>query len=75
MSERTERCFAHRADGECAAVSTGYCPGYTRCSLYKSLTGQINSDIASEKRLNSLPDGQQHFIADKYYAGMMPWRG
>lgn len=69
-----ERCFAHRADGECVVVTGGVCPGYDKCTLYMSIRDRLISEEEHDKRLKSLPIGKQAYIAEVYYAGSMPWK-
>ena len=70
-----ERCFAHRRNGKCAALTCEQCAGYAVCSFYKPIWKQAQDVARVNQRLNRLPIQKQRAIAEKYHNGEMPWKG
>ena len=72
-----EKCFAKRKSpsrsGNCICL-VGNCPGYDRCPFYKPVWKYENDVGQRYARLASLSVGQQNYIANTYYRGLMPWR-
>ena len=70
-----ERCFAHRRNGKCVALTSEECTGYAVCPFYKPIWKQAQDLFNVNRKLNQLPMQRQQRIADKYHDGIMPWKG
>lgn len=67
-----EKCFALQRNGRCRAID-GNCPGPCICVFYKPIRRYEREMRLVYAKLSSLPVEKQMHIADKYYAGCMPW--
>ncbi len=67
-----EKCFAMKKSG-CSILLVAQCPGYDKCSFYKSEQQLKEDQAACNAHLNTLPPEQQRYIADTYYNKKMPW--
>ena len=70
-----ERCFAHRRNGKCVALTGEQCAGYAVCSFYKPIWKHAQDVARADQRLNRLSIQEQRDIAEKYHNGEMPWKG
>jgi len=70
-----ERCFAHRRNGKCVALTSEQCAGYAVCPFYKPIWKYAQDEDRANQRLNALPVERQREIAEQYYEGDMPWKG
>ncbi len=70
-----ERCFAHRRNGKCVALTSKQCAGYAVCSFYKPIWKYAQDVARANQRLNALPVERQREIAELYYEGDMSWKG
>ena len=70
-----ERCFAHRRNGKCMALTSEQCAGYAVCLFYKPIWKHAQDVARANQRLNALPAERQREIAEQYYEGDMPWKG
>ena len=70
-----ERCFAHRRNGKCVALTCEQCAGYAVCSFYKPIWKHAQDAVRADQRLNQLSIQEQRDIAERYYCGDMPWKG
>lgn len=77
-----ETCFAYipadcnrTGDGypDCMAL-TGMCPGFDKCSFYKSTTRNREDREKAFEMIRRKPYKEQRLISLKYYLGRMPWR-
>ena len=50
-----ERCFAHRRNGKCVALTGEQCAGYAVCSFYKPIWKHAQDVARVNQRLNRLP--------------------
>ena len=67
-----EKCFALQRNGECRALDRdrrGPCP----CVFYKPVWKHKKEQRLAHQKLTALSVEKQMYIADKYYAGCMPW--
>lgn len=62
----TEPCVMHKGDGSCTGLSI-MCPGTSHCSFFKDKKEAEASQREWRRRLNSLSDSTQEYIAEKYY--------
>lgn len=60
-------------DGNCKALtkSDNCSPA---CAFYATAAQAKVSRARADKRLRSLPNNQQRYIAETYYGGMRPWQ-
>ena len=66
-------CFAYTTEGnECLALedSSGCGPN---CPFRKSEAEHEAARLNADRRLASLPDVQQQYIAETYFLGERPW--
>ena len=70
-----ERCFAHRRNGKCVALTSEQCAGYAACPFYKPIWKHAQDVARANQRLNAPPMDEQRAIAEKYHGGEMPWKG
>ena len=54
-----ERCFAHRRNGKCVALTGEQCAGYAVCSFYKPIWKHAQDVARVNQRLNRLPIQKQ----------------
>jgi hypothetical protein len=64
------KCFALNGD-ECVLLNDRRCYG---CAFYKTVEELGKSQAAAFARIAKLPFEDQHYIAQKYYGGNLPWR-
>lgn len=67
------RCFAHRDDGGCSAITVDRCGGYKFCEFYRSVIDHRASVERAHERLRGLSHERQAWIAGAYYKGERPW--
>lgn len=65
-------CFAYDPSKEKCKAMTNNCND--DCVFYKSPDEHKEGRLKNHRRLATLPREQQKCIADKYYAGKMPWQ-
>ena len=70
-----ERCFAHRRNAKCVALTGEQCAGYAVCSFYKPIWKHAQDVARVNQQLNRLSIQEQRDIAEKYHNGEMPWKG
>lgn len=68
-----ERCYALGTAGVCRVLSVHKCEGEA-CGFYKPRWRFESGLRLADARLCRLPAEQQVQIAEKYYAGQMPWK-
>ena len=49
-----ERCFAHRRNGKCVALTSEECTGYAVCPFYKPIWKQAQDLSNVNRKLNQL---------------------
>lgn len=65
-----EKCFALQRNEECRALDKNF---HGHCSFYKPVWKHKKDRRLANAKLSALPIEKQMHIADKYYAGCMPW--
>ena len=71
-----ERCFAHRRNGKCVALTGEQCAGYAVCSFYKPIwkhaqdVARINQQFEPAADVKSSGTLQKSTIT-----AQMPWKG
>ena len=65
-----EKCFALQRNEECRALDKNF---HGHCSFYKTVWKHKKDRRLANAKLSALPIEKQMHIADKYYAGCMPW--
>ena len=65
-------CFAYNAEKCCQILKTESGCGYS-CPFYKNREELEAGRIKSNKRLASLPDERQRYIAETYHGGKRTW--
>ena len=65
-----EKCFALQRNEECRALDKNF---HGHCSFYKHVWKHKKDRRLANAKLSALPIEKQMHIADKYYAGCMPW--